>query len=235
MIPFKNVIRASVGRKFLMAISGLGLVGFVIVHLLGNLTLFIPGSTAFNRYAHGLEGLGLLLEVAEVGLLFIIVLHVVTAIQLKRTNSSARPVGYHAYESKNGPSRNNVSSRNMIITGLILLGFLVLHIWQFKYGPGISKGYVTPINGEQVRDLYRLVYETFHNPVYVTIYVAVMLFLGLHLRHGFWSAFQSIGAMNPRWNKLITLSGWAIAFALAFGFLMIPFWFYFDFAGSLKP
>jgi succinate dehydrogenase / fumarate reductase cytochrome b subunit len=227
MIPLKKALTTTVGKKILMALSGLGLVGFVIVHLLGNLTLFQSDGAAFNAYAHALDSLGVLKLVAEFALIGIFGLHIYTGLTVKAKNSSARPVGYSKYQSKGGPSLSNPASRNMIVTGLVILGFLVLHIWQFRFGPGMDAGYVAELKGESIRDLHRLVVETFQNPLFAGIYAAVMLLLGAHLRHGFWSAFQSLGAMNARYTKSVYALGLALAAVLAVGFLAIPFWIYF--------
>jgi len=227
MLTLKKAIQSSVGQKFIMALSGLALVGFIIVHLLGNLTLFAPDSTPFNAYVQKLYSMGPLLLVAEGGLVFLFVLHMVTAIRITIKNKAARPEKYAVQQSKKGPSKSNLASRNMIISGLILLVFLVIHIADFRLGPGVNEGYVTTINGQQTRDLHRLVVEEFKEPGEVVFYVAVMLFLGMHLRHGFWSAFQSLGALNPRLEKPIYAAGLGLALLLAAGFLLIPLWLYF--------
>jgi succinate dehydrogenase / fumarate reductase cytochrome b subunit len=234
MIPLSKALSSSVGKKLIMALSGLALVLFVITHLLGNLSLYRSDGTTFNLYASGLESLGILLIIAELGLLAAFLVHIFVAFGLTLRNKSARPVAYKAVRSKGGHSLGNVSSRNMIVTGVVLLGFLILHIWQFKYGPGTSQGYVMENKGVEIRDLHRLVSETFHNPYYVGIYVAAMVFLGLHLRHGFWSAFQSLGAMNARMTKPVYALGVLLAILLSAGFLFIPLWIYFDVPGALK-
>jgi succinate dehydrogenase / fumarate reductase cytochrome b subunit len=112
----------------------------------------------------------------------------------------------------------------MIITGVILLVFIILHIAQFKFGPGVAEGYVATVDGKEVRDLHRLVVETFRQPIWAVGYMGVMVLLGLHLRHGFWSAFQSLGMINPRLSGVISLIGVALALLLAVGFLGIPLW-----------
>lgn len=137
---------------------------FVITHLAGNLSLYKGDETTFNLYAQTLASWGWLLEVAEVGLVGLLVAHIALALVLKGSHRSARPVGYRMLQSKGGQSLSNRSSRNMIITGAVLLAFLVLHVWQFKFGPSESAGYVTEINGAQMRDLHRLVHETFQSP-----------------------------------------------------------------------
>ncbi len=231
MLRLKKALTSSVGQKYIMALTGLGLVGFVITHLLGNLALYRMDGVPFNTYAHTLESYGLLLYIAEVGLLGAFVVHIITAIGLTKGNSSARPTGYRKLETKGAPSRWSFASRRMIVSGLILLAFLILHIWQFKFGPGTPEGYVVEIKGENARDLHRLVIETFHNPMYVGVYVFAMLFLGTHLRHGFWSAFQSLGAMSPRFAPAINALGIALALILAAGFLFIPLWIFFGLGG----
>jgi succinate dehydrogenase / fumarate reductase cytochrome b subunit len=225
--PLK-AFNSTVSRKLIMGFTGLGLVGFIIMHLLGNLSLYLPGSEHFNAYVEKLHSFGNLLVAAEVGLAAMILIHAYFAILITWGNHEARPVKYAVVKSKGDPSRSNISSRNMIITGLVLFGFLILHIWQFRFGPGIAAGYVTQLDGKDARDLHRLVTETFHNPLYVGVYVAVMFFLGAHLRHGFWSAFQSLGAMTPQLSKPIYCVGLFFGVIMALGFLMIPLWIYFD-------
>lgn len=235
MIPVQKALTSSVGKKLLMALTGLGLVVFVITHLLGNLSLYRPDGTAFNTYAHTLESWGMVLYLAEIGLLGAFLVHILVAFALTKNNREARPVAYRGLKSKGGQTLSNSSSRNMIVTGAVLLGFLILHIWQFKYGPGTDAGYVFEgANGIAQRDLHRLVHETFRNPLYVLIYCGAMLFLGLHLRHGFWSAFQSLGAMNSRLTKPVYALGVVVAALLAAGFFFIPLWIYFDIPNQLK-
>lgn len=235
MIPLKRSITSSVGRKFLMAASGICLILFVTIHLAGNLSLYLPEGSAFNAYAAKLEHLSGLLYVAEAGLAAVFLLHFVTAIQVTLANRRARGQPYaRGLKSKGGESKANVSSRYMIVSGLILLAFLVFHLWQFKFGPSEEAGYVAKLEGEDVRDLYRLVVEVFQRPLNVALYVGVMLFLGLHVRHGFWSAFQSLGATNPRYSKPLYAVGVAVAVLLAAGFLFIPLWVYFDVLGVYK-
>jgi succinate dehydrogenase / fumarate reductase cytochrome b subunit len=223
---------STIGRKYIMGASGLGLVGFVIVHLLGNLNLFFPGGTHFNAYAEKLHSFGPVLTASEIGLTFIILLHAFYAVRITLSNKAARPEKYAMSRTKGDPSHSNLSSRNMWITGAVIFGFILIHVWQFRFGAGMEAGYVFDLNGEKVRDLYRLVSEVFHNPVWVAVYVGAMLFLGFHFRHGFWSAFQSLGVMSPRMSRAIYLLGATIAVLLAIGFLMIPIWFYFGLGGA---
>jgi succinate dehydrogenase / fumarate reductase, cytochrome b subunit len=217
----------SVGRKTIIGIAGLALSGFVFVHLLGNLTLFSSDPMSLNKYAHKLESLGPILIVAEMILLLIFVAHFVLAITVILDNKKARPVGYAKNSSAGGPSKKNIFSQTMIYTGLGLLVFVAWHLFHFKFGPGISEGYVITVHGEQYRDLHRLVVEEFSKPLIVMLYVVVMLFLGFHLRHGFWSAFQSIGANNSKYSSIIYSTGILFAVVMAVGFLVLPIWLFF--------
>lgn len=223
---------SSVVKKIITALTGLALVGFVITHLLGNLTLLAHGSAPFNTYASNLESLGGLLIVAEIGLVAFFAVHIVNGILLKLNHKAARPVAYRNLKPKEGPSRSNLSSRTMIFSGIFLLAFLILHIWQFKFGAGMAEGYVAELQGHKVRDLHRLVVETFKNPLWVSIYVAAMVLLGMHLRHGFWSAFQSIGLMKPSLSKPFYCASLLVGAALAIGFILIPVLIYLGISGG---
>ncbi len=222
MLTVKKALSSSVGRKYLMAASGIALFGFIIMHLAGNLTLYCPDATAFNSYVQKLYSMGDFLYVAELGLAGLFLFHAVLAIWITAKNRAARDQSYAMSKSKGGPSKSSAASRTMIVSGLAMLGFLVLHIWQFRFGPGIEQGYVTEIGGEATRDLHRLVVETFQNPLYTGIYCVVMVILGFHLRHGFWSAFQSLGATNPRTLKPLQCLAVILAVIIAAGFFFIP-------------
>ncbi len=235
MLPIKKALTSSIGKKYLMSISGLALLGFIVVHLLGNLTLYAPTGAAFNQYAKSLHDLGPLLLVAEIGLAGLFLFHAAVAIGIHLKSKDARGVGYEARQtSKGGSSKFGLEANNMIITGLVLLAFVIGHVIHFRFGPGIAEGYTTMIDGEPARDLYRLVAEEFRKPVVSILYMLVMLFLGLHLRHGFWSWLQSMGAMAPKYTKPIYAIGTAFAVVVALGFLGIPIWFLVDGPGLFK-
>ena len=235
MIPFKKAIMSTVGQKYIGALTGLGLIGFTVVHLLGNLTLYKSDGAAFNTYAHTLDSAGLLLTLAEIGLLGLVTLHVATVIYLKRINVAARPVKYRKWQSKGvraGEARfSTASSRNMMWSGLFLLGFLALHIYQFRFGPSKAEGYVYDLHGEPIRDLYRLVHETFQNTWMMGIYLLAMVLLGLHLRHGAWSAFQSLGILNRRNHGTAVSAAMVTAVVLSIGFFLIPLFMHFGWVG----
>jgi succinate dehydrogenase / fumarate reductase cytochrome b subunit len=226
MVTLKRLFSSTLGRKYIMAATGLALGLFIIVHLLGNLTLYATSGDLINTYAARLEGLGYALDFLEIGLLLTAVVHVITAIQVTLTSKGARVIAYENSKSKAGPSKSTITSRNMIVSGLVLLVFLCIHVYQFRFGPGIEQGYTTTINGVMVHDLYRIVVETFSKIQWVVFYCAVMFFLGFHLRHGYWSAFQSLGIMNPRWSKPIYTLGFVLALLLSIGFFFIPIYIY---------
>jgi succinate dehydrogenase / fumarate reductase cytochrome b subunit len=228
MIPLKKAATSTIGQKFLMAFTGLGLVLFVIVHLVENLMLLSPNGTRYNAYAAGLASLGPLLYAAEMGLLALAIIHIILATRLKLLAWSARPVKYDHQRSKQGPSKSSASSRNLIVTGAVVLLFLVVHLVQFKFGAGEAQGYKETIEGHDVRDLYRLVQDAFHSPLVVGFYLSVMIFLAFHLKHGIWSAFQSLGATNSRTSSVIAVVGAVLAVLIGLGFFLIPIWVYFD-------
>ncbi len=221
-----SIFNTTIGQKIITGLTGLGLVGFLVGHLAGNLTLF-AGSEAFNSYAHKLESLGFILYAVELGLLAVFVFHIVFAISVTSHNKSARKSKYVDSRSAGKPSRKSISSQTMIYTGIILGLFTIIHVWMFKFGPGMAAGYHTDLHGLPARDLYRLVVEKFKNPWIMGSYSAVMLLLGVHVRHGFWSAFQSLGAYHPRYTPLIYTLGILIAVLFAIGFLALPVYIFF--------
>lgn len=207
-----------------MAISGLLLILFLIVHLAGNLALLIPdGGKAFNLYSKKLHEFGTLLNVIRVGLLIVFVAHIISGIRVFVGNMRARKQRYAVYASKRGPSKLSPFSKSMIISGIVLAIFVPLHVNMFTLGTY----YTTVIDGEEVRDLYRLVIERFNEPLVAFGYAAVMLFLGMHLRHGIWSAFQSLGALSARWSPVVYGIGIIFSILLAVGFIVLPVYVYF--------
>lgn len=212
---------SSIGKKLLTGLTGVGLIGFVVAHVAGNLTLFV-GGPAFNEYAKTLHDLGALLILGELGLIGLFLLHAVSAVTVWWDGRQARTERNTVVASKGPPSKQTWASRTMIVTGGILLVFVVLHVIHFRFGPGMEQGYVTTVQGEQARDLYRLVVETFKQPVAVLAYMVVMLLLGFHLRHGVWSAFQSLGALTPGLRGFAFGAALVVAVVVAAAFFLIP-------------
>ena len=218
-----RALSTSVGSKFLVALTGLSLVGFLIAHLAGNL-LILLGPEKFNHYSHALISNPLVIP-AELGLIALLLLHIVKAIQHVVRGRVARPQSYKKQVWAGGPSRKSFGSATMVASGVILLVFLILHIATLKYGAY----YATAATSAEpvMRDLYRLVVEVFQSPGVVVFYVVSMVVIGLHLRHGISSAFQSLGLMTPGWTSAILSSGLWLAVILAAGFAVIPVWVYF--------
>jgi succinate dehydrogenase / fumarate reductase cytochrome b subunit len=210
----------SVGSKILIALTGLALVGFLVFHLAGNLLVFL-GPASYNEHAHALISNPLVIP-AEIGLAAIFLLHMVKTLFNFGKNRAARPEPYARRRVwAGGASRKSVGSTTMIVSGLVTFAFVVLHLATFKYGPY----YASPLPGE--RDLYRLLIEVFHEPVHVVVYVVCMAVIGLHLRHGISSAFQSLGLMPESWVGRLLRAGMALAVLIGGGFLLIPVWVYF--------
>ncbi len=223
---FWSAVTSPIGRKLLTGVTGLVWVLFVILHMVGNLGYF-ASTEAYNLYSDFLIGTGPLLYAIEFLLAATLLIHVVIGIQIYLRKRQAREQGYATYKTSGRPSLQSPSSRTMIFTGLVLLVFLVIHLDTFKFGPGIEAGYVATAGGDQIRDLSRLVTEKFQNPLYAFGYPAIMILLGFHLRHGIWSAFQSLGAMNSRLTPAVYGLGTVMAIGIAVGFLVLPLYIYF--------
>ena len=217
-----NFYTSTIGKKIITGVTGLLLTLFVLVHMTDNLVLF-TSAEAYNQLGHFINSLGILLYAIEFILLASVIFHVAIAISIKLNTQQARPIAYAQLKSAGNPSKQSISSRSMIITGLVLLIFLVLHLSTFKFGVYYS----TIINGVEMRDLASLVIEKFQSPVYAFGYVGVMILLGFHLRHGIWSSLQSLGAMNSRFSPIIYALALIIAIAIAIGFLVLPVAIYF--------
>ena len=213
---FQKAFSSSVGSKFLIALTGILLLIFLVAHLAGNL-LFIAGPDAFNEYSHKLIS-NPLVYVAEAGLVAIFVLHIVKTVALFGGSYAARPQRYAKRKwarTKNDRSRKSVSSTTMILTGTITLLFVVTHLLTFKFG-----AYYETTAG--IRDLYRLQLEVFSNPGYVVFYVVAMGVIVFHLWHGASSAAQSFGIDSPAWTPRVRWMGRGLAVALGLGFAILP-------------
>ncbi|MEM6254870.1 MAG: succinate dehydrogenase cytochrome b subunit [Cyanobacteria bacterium P01_D01_bin.156] len=217
-----TLYRSSIGKKFITGISGLALVTFVIIHMVGNLILLVSPD-GYNQYGYVLEQLGPGLWLIELILLGFVVLHMAIGIQIFLGRLRARPTAYAAYSSAGKPSYQTLSSRTMIVTGGILGTFLIWHLLTFKFGIR----YTVP--GTEVRDLARLILEKFHQPFYVFTYAGVMVLLASHLRHGIWSALQSLGALNANIRPAVYATSIILAIGIALGFVVLPLGIYFGF------
>ena len=200
---------SSIGKKVVMAVTGVALFGFVIAHMLGNLQVFL-GPTALNHYAEKLRELGPLLWAARIGLLVAAGLHIWAAWSLTQMNKAARPVGYREKEHR----ESTYSSRTMRWSGVLLLLFIVYHLLHLTFGsvhPDFVEG-----------DVYHNFIVGFR-PVLVTgFYVIAMLALGLHLYHGVWSFLQTLGLSHPRYNHLRHAFATLVTVAVVAGNIAMP-------------
>lgn len=212
--------RSTIGKKTVMAVTGLIGIGFVVGHMVGNLQMF-QGAAKMNAYAHFLKSLGGLLWLARLVLVGAVVLHVVAAYQLSRLRLQARPVGY-AKGSQWEVS--TVASRTIRWGGAFLLAFIVFHILHFTTLDIFPNYSETDVYGNVVRG-FRLWWVAL-------IYVIAMLLLGLHLYHGTWSALRTIGATRPSRNPLQRRAAMALAGLVTIGFLAIVVA---VFAGAIAP
>jgi len=202
----KQTFWSSIGKKLMMAVTGLAFIVFLMAHLAGNLSIY-GGGDAFNAYAEKLHSLGPLLTVFELGLILFAGVHIITGIFLFLQNRLARPIGYTRYESSGG---RTLSSRTMPYTGLIILGFVIFHLINFSF---VDKA---------DRSIFQIVSSAFANPVYVIIYIAVMIIVAFHVRHGLWSAFQTLGGNHPKYMPAIMMLSVVIGIIVAVGFGFIP-------------
>ncbi len=206
-----------------MGLTGLIWSGFVFTHMLGNL-LIVAGSDAYNKYSYAIIS-NPFLYVAEGLLLITLLFHIFKGIRLTIANRGARPSKYAM--PTNGSKSPRFQSKWMIFHGSFILVFVILHLLTFKYGPGLSAGYVVKIDGVEMRDLYRLVIETFHSPAYLVGYAIAMLLVGLHLSHGFYSSFASLGFYHPKFSPILSKVGYLYAIVVALGFIVPPIYVYF--------
>lgn len=214
----------SVGTKLLIGITGFALFIYLLIHIAGNLLVFL-GPAVFNRYAYVMEVGNPLLPVIEIGLLLVFLLHVYKAVTMFLANQATRPVAYVKKKYAGRPSRKSIASSTMIVSGLWLLLFIIIHVKAFRFSPE----YEWPAGG---RDLYRQEMETFANPLMVGFYVLSMIVVGSHLWHGVASSVQSLGADNPKWTPRVLTFGKVIAVALAGAFIVIALWAHFAGARS---
>jgi succinate dehydrogenase / fumarate reductase cytochrome b subunit len=202
---------SSIGRKVVMAVTGLVLYGFVVGHMIGNLQIFL-GPRALNAYAvflrEFLHGQGI--WIARAGLLVAVALHLWAAVVLTLGNWAARPLGYREWE----PRESTYASRTMVWSGPILALFIVYHILHLTTGtlhPDFVEG-----------DVYRNAVIAFQNPFASAFYVLAMIVLGLHMYHGFWSMLQTLGLSHPRWNPVRRAVSLFLAAGVVAGNISIP-------------
>ncbi|HSF32464.1 MAG TPA: succinate dehydrogenase cytochrome b subunit [Candidatus Tectomicrobia bacterium] len=199
----------SIGKKVVMAITGLLLFGFVIGHMLGNLQVFI-GAHQMNEYAAMLKANAALLWGVRLVLLVAVMLHIVAAVQLTRMSRRSRPAGYYYKDV----IQADYAARTMRWSGLIIAVFVIYHLLHF------TTGTVHP--QFDVHDVYRNVIVGFRVWPVAVFYVIAMVALAFHLWHGVWSMFQTLGLINPKSDKIIHRLAAIATLAIALGFVSIP-------------
>ncbi len=215
-----DFLKSTVGRKYIMGLSGLVWMGFIFGHMAGNMLLFVSAD-AFNAYGHAIVSNKILLYGAEVTLVLALVAHVATAASLTIKNRSSRDTRYAV--QPNGVKAARFASRTMALQGSVLLAFIILHLITFKYGTY----YETTVNGVQMRDLHRLVIELFHRTEYAAWYSVALVIMMFHLSHGAHSIFQSFGILERKMQHNLRVFAWAYAAVVVGGFISQPIYVYF--------
>ncbi len=201
-----NTLGSSLGKKLLMSITGFVFILFLIGHLIGNLTIYV-GPDAFNSYAAHLHSLKPALRLMETGLIFFAIVHIFTGVILFFQNFKARPNRYEVNKQAGG---RTLGSATMPYTGLIILAFVIFHLFDFTF---VEK---------TERTVYEIVAASFSNPIYVFLYIASVFIVGIHVSHGFWSAFQTLGINHPKYMPTIQTAGLLFSLIVAVGFGFIP-------------
>lgn len=219
-----KMLTSTLGRKLLMSLTGLFLISFLTIHLIGNLAILKPdGGLAFNEYAAFMSTNPLIGTVSY--LLYAgFILHIVVAIILYFKNRAARPV---AYKVKKAGDNSTWESRSMTFLGLLILAFLFIHLkdfwWQYKYGGG----YEFAIDANGNRDIYALVVQQFTTTFALVSYLIGLVALFLHLKHGFKSAFQTLGLEHKKYTPAIKAIGVIYSIVVPLGFATLPVYIYF--------
>ena len=230
---FSNFLTSSIGRKLIMSLTGLFLIVFLIVHLIGNLQLLASdGGEAFNLYAKFMTT-NPVIKATSYGLYFFILLHAVQGIILWRQNKAAR--GKYQYAKKSirvAQTSSGWAANNMASLGIIIFVFLLIHMYQFwlqmKIGNTEMATYMVSGTAVEAKDLYSLVVVAFKNPIYVVFYVLCMGVISFHLRHGFWSSFQTLGLDHKKYTPVIKMVGAFYSVIVPLGFAIIPILMFFE-------
>ena len=214
--PVLRFWRSAVGKKWVMALTGIMLLGFVLFHMIGNLKIYL-GATHLDEYAEWLRTIGepfvprgVFLWIMRIGLVLAFGFHIVSAAQLTRMNQRARPV---KYQSPRDYVAADFASRTMRWTGVIVGLFVIFHLMDLTWGTA---------NPDWVRgDVYENVIHSFQRVPVAIVYILANIALAIHIYHGAWSMFQSLGLNNPKWNS--ARRTFAIAFALVIGIANVSF------------
>jgi len=216
-----RIFDSSLGKKYIMALTGFGLFGFVIGHLIGNLQVFL-GPEAINRYGSFLQSMGELLWVARISLLVMVLLHIWAAIKLSAENRAARPIAYENYN----PTSASYASRTMLMSGLIIFFFIIYHLLHFTVQiPGINftnADFRLLEDAKGRHDVFTMMILGFRQPIVSGFYIIAMTLLSLHLSHGVSAMFQSLGWKKKSYASALNGFATAISIFIFVGYISIP-------------
>jgi succinate dehydrogenase / fumarate reductase cytochrome b subunit len=210
-----HLLRTTIGRKLIVALTGILLIMFVVGHISGNLTIYI-GQSALNNYAHFLQT-NPMLWVLRLVMLTIVVLHIALGISVTRENRMARPETGHAGQSW----YLRLYQSRMIISGLVLLAFIAGHVAHLTLGVGVGEVFRLKDASGHV-DVYSRVVVSFHNAWIAWAYIAAMMFLAIHLKHSVRAVFQTLGFYRESYFEFYEFLSWMVALAVVGGFISIP-------------
>ena len=221
MNNIKSIFQSSLGKKYLMAISGFFLFLFVIAHLVGNLQVFL-GPEAINRYGHFLQSNLELVWPARIALLALLLLHIWAATKVSLENKAARPVNYAVYQ----PKGSTYASRTMLMSGIIAFVFIIYHILhytaQVEYINLTGQNFLTFVDPEKRHDIFKMMVVGFSKGWVSAFYVLGVGLLCLHLSHGASSMFQSIGWKNDAYRPFLDKAARVVAWLIFLGYSSIP-------------
>jgi len=210
-----HLLQTTIGRKLIVAVTGIVLILFVIGHISGNLAIYF-GQSALNNYAHFLQTNPMLWGV-RAAMLAIVLLHIALGIAVTRENSVARPVSYHVA----CPWYLRLYQRRMIFSGLVLMVFIVGHIVHLTLGAGVGEVYeLKDVSGHV--DVYTRVVSAFQNAWIAWAYIIAMLLLAMHLKHTVRALFQSLGFFRENYFGFYAFLSWVITLSVVGGFISIP-------------
>lgn len=208
--------RSAIGTKQIMALTGIGLVLFAIIHMLGHLIMF-KGADAYNAYAANLQGMGALKWIARGGLLVAATLHIAAAIRTYALSRAARPSPYVRYQAR----RSTIASRTMRLTGMALFMFIVFHLLHFTFGAVQPEAYGN-MDALNRHDAYGMFVAGFQNPILFVIYMLAIGLFSSHLAHGASSWLQTLGVRHPKYDPVIAMVGPATGIILFIGYMAPP-------------
>ena len=220
MASKRALFETTVMQKYIVAFSGLAIVGFLIAHLAGNLLIY-SGPASFNKYAQGLKDLGLLLWLLRAGTLTAFVLHIVFTLKLKSRNLAARPDDYKEVNAQ----ASTVYSRSMTLTGLSIFTFVLFHLAHFTWGKVQPDNYHDTwmlMDGRLVHNAYTMTVAGFHVGWISALYLIAVTVVFFHLNHAVQSSVQTLGFNHPRYRSMILRVSQILSIVLWLGFASIP-------------